>query len=59
MTVGEVMHPNPQTIAVDKLATEALKQMEDRHISSLLVTDDEGRLSGVVTMLDLLNARIA
>ena len=59
MTMGEVMHPNPQTIAVDKLATEALKQMEDRHISSLLVTDDEGRLSGVVTMLDLLNARIA
>ena len=33
--------------------------MEDRHISSLLVADNEGRLSGVVTMLDLLNARIA
>lgn len=59
MTLGEVMHPNPQTISTDKLATEALKQMEDRHISSLLVTDEENRLIGVVTMLDLLNARIA
>lgn len=59
MTVGEVMHPSPQVIAADKLATEALKRMEDRHISSLLVADEEKRLLGVVTMLDLLNARIA
>ena len=59
MTVGEVMHPSPQIITADKLATEALKRMEDKHISSLLVADEQKRLLGVVTMLDLLNARIA
>lgn len=58
LTLGAVMHPNPKTIAAQKLATEALKSMQELKISGLLVTDQNGCLSGVVTMHDLLLARI-
>jgi arabinose-5-phosphate isomerase len=33
--------------------------MEERHISALIVLDDEGELAGVVNLLGLLEAGIA
>ncbi|MDO4641431.1 MAG: KpsF/GutQ family sugar-phosphate isomerase [Neisseria sp.] len=59
ITLGEVMNQNPKTISAEKLATEALKNMQEQKISSLLVIDEAGKLQGAVSMHDLLLARIA
>lgn len=58
LLVEEVMHPGPQTISPDKLATEALKQMQQSRVSGLLAADENGRLVGALNMHDLLKARI-
>jgi arabinose-5-phosphate isomerase len=47
------MTANPLCILEDKLAVEALKIMEDRAVSSLIVTDDNQRLSGLLHLHDL------
>ncbi len=51
--VAECMHPSPHTITRDRLASEALKELEDHRITSLFVCDDEGRLEGIVHIHDL------
>lgn len=58
LVVNDIMHPNPKTIAADRLATEALKQMQQNHINGLLVVEDDGVLVGALNMHDLLKARI-
>ncbi len=58
LTVNDIMHANPKTIAADKLATEALKHMQTNHVNGLLVTDSDGLLTGALNMHDLLMARI-
>lgn len=58
LTVDDIMHTEPKTIAADKLATEALKHMQENHINGLLVTDSDGLLTGALNMHDLLMARI-
>jgi arabinose-5-phosphate isomerase len=55
--VADVMTRSPVTIAPGALAAEAVRTMEDRRISQLLVVDD-GRLVGALTLLDLLAAKI-
>ena len=57
LAIDDVMKPNPAVIAPDKLATEALKQMQQRHINGLLVCEN-GRLVGALNMHDLLKARV-
>jgi len=61
LPVGEVMHPNPKTIASGRLAGEALALMTDRPppTTSLFVVDDEQRPTGFVHMHDCLRAGIA
>jgi arabinose-5-phosphate isomerase len=51
--VGECASARPVTIDPDEPAAKALKLMEDWRITSLLVTDPEGRLQGVVHIQDL------
>ncbi|MDO4226658.1 SIS domain-containing protein [Neisseria sp.] len=58
LTVDEIMHANPKTITADKLATEALKQMQQNHINGLLVVEEDGLVVGALNMHDLLKARI-
>ena len=60
-TVGEVMHPNPKTIAAGRLAGEALALMTDRPpaTTSLFVVDEGGRPTGFVHMHDCLRAGVA
>lgn len=58
LTVDDIMHASPKTIAADKLATEALKHMQANHINGLLVTEADGTLTGALNMHDLLIARI-
>jgi arabinose-5-phosphate isomerase len=52
-TAGEAMHPNPLTVAVNEFAAEALRRMEERKITSLIVVDGEGRVEGVIHLHDL------
>lgn len=58
LTVNDIMHANPKTIAADKLATEALKHMQQNHINGLLVVKENDVLVGALNMHDLLKARI-
>ncbi len=52
-TAGEAMTRAPVTIAPDALATEALRIMEQRKITSLPVVESDGRLQGVIQIHDL------
>jgi arabinose-5-phosphate isomerase len=56
--IDDVMTRRPRTIAADRLAVEAVELMEQHRISQLLVTDAEGRLSGALTMHDLMLAKV-
>ena len=49
----DVMTRNPVTIRAGELATAALRIMEERHITSLVVVDDARRVEGVVHLHDL------
>ena len=51
-TAGDVMTRGPVTIGPSTLAAEALKVLEDRRISSLVVVEDE-RVVGVLHLHDL------
>jgi arabinose-5-phosphate isomerase len=59
VAIGDLVTPNPATISRGVLAAEALRIMEERHISALLVLDDAGRVCGVVNLLGLLEAGLA
>lgn len=52
-TAGDVMVPEPVTIRPEALATEALRSMEQKRITSLPVVDTDGRLAGVIQIHDL------
>jgi len=49
----ECMTKNPATLPRDELGAAALKIMEEKKITSVLVVDAEGRLEGVVHIHDL------
>ena len=51
-SAGEIMNANPHTIAPTAFAAEALAQMEERKITSLVVVEDS-RVQGVVHLHDL------
>ena len=53
LTAGDVMHPGGVTIRPDVLATAALRLLEERRITSLMVTDEEDRVQGVLHLHDL------
>ncbi len=57
-TAGDVMTPNPRTIAPDELAQEALNVMNTAKITSLFVIE-AGKAVGVVHIHDLLRLGIA
>jgi arabinose-5-phosphate isomerase len=57
-SAGEVMTPRPITIARNLLAVEALKTMETHKITSVIVTDADGNVEGVVHLHDLLRTQM-
>ncbi|MEO0435833.1 MAG: KpsF/GutQ family sugar-phosphate isomerase [Pseudomonadota bacterium] len=57
--IGELMTTEPSQIRTGTLAAEALRLMEERKISSLLVTSDKQQTQGVIHLLALLEAGIA
>ena len=58
LKVSEVMSRSPATIGPGALAAEAVKIMEDRRISQLLVVDAQHRLAGALHIHDLLTAKV-
>lgn len=52
--VSDAMNVDPTTIGPDVLAAEAVGVLESRGIMALPVVDDDGRLSGMVHLHDLL-----
>lgn len=57
--IAEVMTRSPTTTHTGVLAAEAMRVMEERHISALVVLDGDGNVAGVVNLLGLLEAGIA
>lgn len=56
--LGDVMNPRPRTIESGALAAQALGTMQDNKITALAVTDEAGKLQGVLHMHDLLRAGV-
>jgi len=52
-TAAESMTASPITIAAGELASAALQVMEERKITSLFITDESGRLEGIIHLHDL------
>jgi arabinose-5-phosphate isomerase len=52
-TAAEIMNPQPMTIAPEAFAGEALALMEERKITSLIVTGSAGDALGVIHLHDL------
>lgn len=53
LTAGDCMTHNPVTLSRTELAASALRLMEEKKITSVLVVDAAGRLEGVVHIHDL------
>jgi arabinose-5-phosphate isomerase len=56
--LAELMTRNPRTIDADRLAAEAVQQMESKRINGFLVVDTDGRLVGAFNMHDLFRAGV-
>ena len=57
-TAAQVMHATPRRIAPDALAVNAAEMMETHGITSVLVVDAAGVLTGVVHIGDLMRAKV-
>ena len=58
LVIDEVMTRMPATIDAQALAAEAVRVMEERRISQLLVIDAQRRLLGALHIHDLLTAKV-
>jgi CBS domain-containing protein len=54
--VSDLMTPDPITISPDKSIKDAAKVIADKHHNRLPVVDDDGKLVGIVTRVDILAA---
>jgi arabinose-5-phosphate isomerase len=53
LNAGDAMNPGPHTIAPEELAAHGLAIMEERRITSLVVTSSEQRALGILHLHDL------
>jgi arabinose-5-phosphate isomerase len=58
ITAGEAMHPRPRTVAADALAADAAAQMEQHRITSLVVLAADGSLAGMLSIGQLMRAKV-
>jgi CBS domain-containing protein len=56
MRVAELMVPDVKAVAPDMSVTDAVALMAEHHISALPVIDTRGRLLGVISNTDILQA---
>ncbi len=57
--IGQLMTRDPKRAQTEMLAAEALRIMEEKEISSLVVFDENEQLAGIIHLVDLLHAGIA
>jgi CBS domain-containing protein len=55
-TAADLMTPSPLTVTPETTAQQAARLIVDTHHNRLPVVDDQGRLVGVVTRVDVLEA---
>jgi CBS domain-containing protein len=53
LTVRDVMTPPAETVAPGTTVREAIAHLKQRHIRKLVVTTQDGRLTGIITQTDL------
>jgi len=58
LVARDVMHANPRTVRADALAVEAADLMEASRITSVLVIDEDARLTGALNSNDLMRAKV-
>jgi arabinose-5-phosphate isomerase len=58
LTAAQVMHPAPRLVRADALAVDAAALMEQHRVTSVLVTDEAGRLVGALNSNDLMRAKV-
>ena len=58
LTAGEVMHPNPRTMADTALAVDAATLMERHRVTSVLALDADGRMVGALNSNYLMRAKV-
>ncbi len=58
LRAADVMHTGPKLVREDALAVEAAQVMEQHRITSVLVVDADGALSGALNSNDLMRAKV-
>jgi arabinose-5-phosphate isomerase len=58
LTAADVMKAQPRTVRADALAVEAADLMEAHRVTSVLVVNAEGQLSGALNSNDLMRAKV-
>ena len=53
--VSAVMTPDPEVVSPDTTVLEALQMMHDNHFLTLPVCEDDGRVLGVVSVMDVIH----
>ena len=53
IVAADIATPNPKSIAASEKLIEAEKMMTSNKVTSLLVTDEKGRLQGVIQIYDI------
>lgn len=56
MRVAELMQTNLQTVGPDATITDAIVLLSESHVTGVPVVDSGGRVQGVLTTTDVLNA---
>jgi arabinose-5-phosphate isomerase len=58
LTAQEVMHRSPRLVREDALAVDAAGLMEQYRITSVIVVDEAGRITGALNSNDLMRAKV-
>jgi len=58
LTAQEVMHRGPRLVREDALAVDAAGLMEQHRITSVIVVDEAGRITGALNSNDLMRAKV-
>lgn len=58
LRAADVMHPGPKLVSADALAVDAAEVMEQHRITSVLVVDANGLLTGALNSNDLMRAKV-
>jgi arabinose-5-phosphate isomerase len=54
----DVMHPGPKLVREDALAVDAAGLMEQHRITSVIVVNEAGRITGALNSNDLMRAKV-